>query len=135
EIGHVDLLSMGLEIAPDQCITVSDIRFDVFKPPNPRDLFRKDAVKLGIDAVSVDCNRNKFACRDFDWTRNHLDQGVASHLCNFLRMAVNNSRYQRLLAWKVLVQGTDADAGNFSNPVGARSVIAFFHQNASSRLQ
>jgi hypothetical protein len=134
-IGDVDLISMCLEIAPDQCITLSDIGLDIFEPPNTWDLFRKYAMKLGIDAVSVDCNRNKFARRDLDWPRCHLDQGVARHLRNFLRMAVNDRRYQRLLAREVLVQRTDTDAGHLGNPVGARPVIAFLHQNASSRFQ
>ena len=80
EIGDVNLISMCLEIAPDQCITIPDIGLDIFEPSNSWNLFRKDAMKLGIDAVSVDCNRNKFARRNFDWTRSHLDQGAARHL-------------------------------------------------------
>jgi len=56
EILEVDLISMCLEIAPDQCITISDISLDIFEPPNMWDLFSKDAMKLGIDAVTVDCN-------------------------------------------------------------------------------
>ena len=80
EIGDIDLIAMCLEIASNQCITISDIGLDIFEPSNSWNLFRKDAMKLGIDAVSVDCNRNKFARRDLDWTRSHLDQGVACHL-------------------------------------------------------
>src|SRR5271156_2773604 len=50
-------------------------------------------------------------------------------------MTVNDRRYQRLLAWEVLVERTDTDAGHLGNPVGARPVIAFLDQNASSRFQ
>ena len=56
EIGDIDLISMRLEIASNQCITLSDVSLDIFEPPNTRDLFRKDAMQLGIDAVTVDCN-------------------------------------------------------------------------------
>jgi hypothetical protein len=38
EIGDIYLISMCLEIAPDQCITLSDVSLDVFEPPNTRDL-------------------------------------------------------------------------------------------------
>src|SRR5258708_4140454 len=114
---------MCLEVAPDQCITLSDISLDIFEPPNTWDLFGKDAMKLGIDAVSVDC------------TGRRLDKGVASHLRNFLCMAVNNSRYQRLLAREVLVQRTDTHPRHLGNPIGARFVIPFSDQNASSRFQ
>ena len=134
-ISDLDLISMCLEIASNQCISLALVSLDIFQPPNPRDLFRKDAMKLGIDAVSVDCNRNEFARRDLDWARSHLDQSVASQLRNLLRMAVDNRRDQRLLAREVLVQRTDTDAGHLGNPVGARAVIAFLHQNASSRFQ
>ena len=54
EISNIDLISMSIEIASNQCINVSVDRLDIFEAPNPRDLFSKDAVKLGIDAVSVD---------------------------------------------------------------------------------
>lgn len=134
-IGNIDLISMCLEIASNQCISLSADSVDIFEPPNTWDLFRKDAMKLGIDAVSVDCNRNEFARRDLDWARSHLDQGIASHLRNLLRVALNDSRYQRLLAREVLVQRTDTDPRHLGNPVGARSVVAFFHQNASSCFQ
>ena len=56
EIGDIDLIAMRLQIASNQCITLSDISLDIFEPPNTRDLFRKDAMQLGIDAVTVDCN-------------------------------------------------------------------------------
>ena len=56
EIGDIDLIAMRLQIASNQCITLSDISLDIFEPPNMRDLFRKDAMQLGIDAVTVDCN-------------------------------------------------------------------------------
>ena len=135
EIGDIELISMRLEIASHEYITLSDISLHVFEPPNPGDLFREDAMKLGIDAVSVDCNRNEFACRDLDGMTHELDQGAARHLRNFLHMAVDNSRYQRLLAREVLVQRTDADARNLGNSVGARSNVAFLEQNASSRFQ
>jgi len=103
-IGNINLISMCLEIAANQRIPLSDVGLDIFKPPDTWNLFRKDAMKFGINAVSVDCNRNEFARRDLDRARSYLDQGVASHLRNFLRMAVNNSGYQRFLTREVLVQ-------------------------------
>ena len=56
EIGDIDLISMCLEIASNQCITLPLDSLEIFEPPNTWDLFRKDAMQLGIDAVSVDCN-------------------------------------------------------------------------------
>ena len=134
-IGDIDLVSMCLKIASDQCVTVPLHGIDIFEPPNTWDLFRQYAMELGIDAVSVDRNRNEFARSDLDWSRRHLDQGVASHLRNLLHVAVNNGRYQRFLAWKILVERTDTYARYCSDLIGARSVIAFFDQNASSRFQ
>ena len=40
------------------------------------DLLRKDAMQLGIDAVTVDCNSSEFARRDLDRARSHLDQAL-----------------------------------------------------------
>jgi hypothetical protein len=50
-------------------------RLDIIQPPNTRDLFCKDAMKPGIDAVNVDCDRNEFACLHLDRARSYLDQG------------------------------------------------------------
>ena len=55
-IRYVDLISMCLEIASNQCITLSDIGLDIFEPPDTWDLFRQYRMKLGIDAVGVDRN-------------------------------------------------------------------------------
>ena len=127
EITDIDLIAMRFEIASNQCITLSDISLDIFEPPDTRDLFRKDAMQLGIDAVTVDRKRNELARRGLDRERSCLDQGVASHLRNLFRMAIDNRRYQRLLAREVLVQRPDTDASHLGNPVSARSVIALFH--------
>jgi hypothetical protein len=50
EIGDIYLISMCIEMAPDQCITLSDVSLDVFEPPNTWDLFRKDAMPPGIQS-------------------------------------------------------------------------------------
>ena len=50
-------------------------------------------------------------------------------------MLVDDGRDQGLLAREVLVQGTDTDAGDLGDPVGAGPVIAFVGQNASGRFQ
>jgi len=47
-------------------------RFDILKSPDPRDLFGKDAMKLGIDAVTFDCDRNEFASRHLDRARSYF---------------------------------------------------------------
>ena len=56
EIGNIDLIAMCFEIASNQCITLSNISLDIFEAPDTRDLFRKDAMKLGIHAVTIDCS-------------------------------------------------------------------------------
>src|SRR5262245_2790878 len=118
---------MSVEIASNQCINVSVDRLDTFEPPNTRDLFGKDAMKPGIDAVSVDCDRNEFACRYLDRARSYLDQGVAHQLQHFVGMALTDGSNQRLLAREILVERTNTDACHGSDLVGARSVITFFH--------
>jgi hypothetical protein len=65
-IGNIDLISMCVEIVSNQRVNVSFGSLDIFEPSNTWDLFGKDAMKLGIDAVSVDCGRNEFARRDLD---------------------------------------------------------------------
>jgi hypothetical protein len=50
---------MCFEIAPDQCITVSDVSLDVFEPLNTWDPFRKYAMQLGINPMSLDRNRKR----------------------------------------------------------------------------
>jgi hypothetical protein len=52
-IGNIDLTSMCVEIASNQCVGVSVDSLDIFEPSNTWDLFGEDAMKLGIDAVSV----------------------------------------------------------------------------------
>jgi hypothetical protein len=106
EIGDIYLISMCLEIAPDQCITLSDVSLDVFEPPNTWDLFRKDATQLGINSMSLDRNPNEFARSELN---RRAAQGAPCHLGNLLGMAVNNRCHQRLLAREVRVQRTDAD--------------------------
>src|SRR5277367_1618924 len=78
EIGNIDLIAMRLEIASNQCITLSDISFNIFEPPNPRDLFRKDAMQLGIDAVTIDSSRNEFARRGLEF----VSAGIDGHRVN-----------------------------------------------------
>ena len=56
EIDHIDLIAMRLQITANQRITLADIGLDIFEPPNTRDLFRKDRMQLGVDAVTVYCN-------------------------------------------------------------------------------
>jgi hypothetical protein len=53
-INDIDLISMCLEIALNQRIGFSPDSLDIFEPPNTWDLFGKDAMKLGIDAVRVE---------------------------------------------------------------------------------
>ena len=56
EIGDINLISMCLEIGSNQCITLLLESLDFPEPSNMWDLFRKDAMELGIDAMTVDCN-------------------------------------------------------------------------------
>jgi hypothetical protein len=134
EIGNVDLAAMGFEIAAKKPARVSLDRFDVFEPSGAGDLLGEDAVKLRIDTVSLDRGCDEFARRDVDRARGDLEQGVEDHLRQFLRVALDDGRDQRLLAREVLVERADADAGHGRDLVGARPVVAFLDQNASSRF-
>ena len=127
EIGDIDFIPMSVEIAANECMNIPVNRFDILQSPNSWDLFRKDAMKLGIDAVAFDCDRNELANRPFDRARSHLDQDVMHQLQHFLRMPFTDSSNQSLLAWKILVERADTDACRGSDPVGAGPVIAFFH--------
>jgi hypothetical protein len=66
EISNTDLISMNVEIASNECKNVLVDRLDILESPNSWNLFGKDAMKLGIDAVSLDCDRNEFARRYLD---------------------------------------------------------------------
>ena len=92
-------------------------------------------MKLRIDAVGIDGGRDQFARRDLERARGDLEQGISDHLRQFLRVALDDGRDQRLLAREVLVERTDADAGHGRNFVGARPIVAFLDQNASSRFE
>ena len=69
EIGNVDLATMGLEIVSKKPASVSLDSFDVFEPAGARNLLGQDAVKLRIDAVSVDRGCDEFAHPDLDRAR------------------------------------------------------------------
>jgi hypothetical protein len=97
---------MCLELAPDQVDNLSDVSLDVFEPPNAWDLFRKDAMQLGINPMSLDRNPNEFVRSDLN---RRAAQGAPCHLGNLLGMAVNIRCHQHLLAREVRVQRTDAD--------------------------
>ena len=92
-------------------------------------------MKLGIDAVGVDHNGNEFARRNLDRSRRHFDQRVADHLKHLMHMAVYDSRDQRLLTREVLVERADANPRYGGDLISARPVVAFLHQNASSRIE
>jgi hypothetical protein len=81
EIGKIDLISMRVEIASNECMSVQVDRLDTFKSSKPRYLFGKDAMKLGIDAVSLDCDRKETAYRLLDRARSYFDQGVENPVC------------------------------------------------------
>ncbi|MEY9568888.1 hypothetical protein ABH978_004727 [Bradyrhizobium ottawaense] len=49
-------------------------------------------------------------------------------------MTVDHGGDERFLAWKILVERTDADAGDFGDAVGAGLLKTFADQNASGRL-
>src|SRR5262249_28168115 len=133
-IGDIELIAVCLEIASNERTTLSLDGIEIFEPPNPWDLFRKNAMKPWIDAMCLDGNRNEFACRDLDRPCSHLDQGIARHLRELLRVALDQRGDQRLLVREVLVQLTDTDPSHLGNPVRARAVISLFDQNASSRF-
>src|SRR5262245_41426002 len=118
---------MSVEISSNQRINVLVDRLDTFESPDTWDLFGKDAMKPGIDAVSVDCDRHEFACRYLDRACSDLDQSVAHQLQHFVRMALTDGSNQCLLAREILVERTNTDACHGSDPVGAGPVIAFFH--------
>jgi len=132
EIGNVDLAAMGLEISAKQRASVSHHGVGVLATRDARNFFVEDAVKLGIDAVSVEPGRNEFAHRDLDRARGDPEKGVAANLRQILGVPLNDGRHQRFLAGEVLIERADADAGCCRDSVGARSVIAFLDQNASS---
>lgn len=83
EIVNIDLISMSVEIASNQCIRFLIDCLHIFETPNTWNLFSKDAMKPGIDAVSVDCGRNEFVRRHLDGARSDLGEGVAHQLQHF----------------------------------------------------
>ena len=94
EIGDADLMTMGLEIISKKCASVLH-GIDIFEPPGAWNLFVQDAVKLRIDAVSIDRRHNEFARRDLNGAGGDLEKGLADHLRQFLRVALDDGRDQR----------------------------------------
>lgn len=132
-IGDVDLVAMRLQIGAKKPISVLHGCIDIFEP-GAGDLFVKDAVKLGVDAVSGDGGPDEFARSRFDRERGDPEVRVANHARQFLRMALDDGRDQRFLAREILVERANADAGDGRNPVGARPFVTLLRQNASSRF-
>ena len=132
EIGDVDLAAMSLEIPSKEGAGISHCGVETFEPPGAGNFFVEDAMKLRIDAVSIDPGRNEFAHADLDRARGGLENGAADNLRQVLRVSLNDGRNQCLLAGEVLVERADADAGRGGDPVGARPGEAFLDQNASS---
>src|SRR5579862_4098813 len=95
EIGDIDLISMSVEIAPDKCINVLVDRLDILESPNTWDLFGKDAMKLGIDTVSVDLTETN--------SRAATSTGRAATLTRMLRINSNTS-----CEWRSLTAATSA---------------------------
>jgi hypothetical protein len=85
---------MSLEIASNECMSVQVDRLDTLESPKPWHLFGKHAMKLRIDTVSVDGDRNENAYRLLDWTRSYFNQGVAHRLQYLVRMALTDGSNQ-----------------------------------------
>ena len=99
KVGNVDLTTMGLEIASNKRATASLDSVDILEPPDTGNLLGQDAVKLRVDAVSIDCCHDEFAYPDLDRARRDLEQGVEDDLRQFLCVALNDGRgcWSRLL--------------------------------------
>jgi arsenite methyltransferase len=134
EIGDVDLATMSLEITSKERASAPQYGVDIFEPPGAGNFFVQDAVKLRIDAVSIDPGRNQLAYSDLDRARGDPEKRIAGNFRQFLRVSLDNGRDQCLLAGEVLVERADADAGRGRDLVGARPGVALFDQNASSRF-
>jgi hypothetical protein len=130
-IDNINLISMRIKIASNKRVDVAVDSLCVFEPPGTRNLL-DNTMKLGIDAVGINHDRNELASRDLDRARSYFDQRVPDHLRHLARMAVNDGRHQRFLAREVLVERAYTDTGHGSDLVGTRLVISFFHQNTSS---
>jgi hypothetical protein len=126
---------MSLEIAANKRVGFAVHCFDVLEPSGARDLLDKDAVKFWVNAVGFNHDGNELARRDFERACRHFDHGVAHYLHHFVHVTVDHSRDQRLLAREILVQRTNTHARHGGDLVGARPIVAFFHQNASSRFE
>jgi len=72
EIGDVDLATMSLEITSKERASAPQYGVDIFEPPGAGNFFVQDAVKLRIDAVSIDPGRNQLAYSDLDRARGDL---------------------------------------------------------------
>ena len=77
EIGDVDLAAMSLEIPSKEGAGISHCGVETFEPPGAGNFFVEDAMKLRIDAVSIDPGRNEFAHADLDRARSGLENGAA----------------------------------------------------------
>ena len=133
-IGDVDLAPMRLEMVAKQHAGVADGGVDALEPAGAGNLLVQHAVKFWIDAVGLDSGRHERARRALDRQIGDVAERSARDLEQFLRVALDDGRDQRLLAREILVERADADAGHGGDLVGARPIVALFHQNASGRF-
>src|SRR3546814_2040481 len=98
--------------------------FDLSQPPRARQLLGEHAVEFGIDAVRIDSHGDQPAYGRLDWQRIDLRQRTAYDAHHLLLVAIDDRGYQCVLAWEVLVERADADAGFLGDPVGVGEVVA-----------
>ena len=126
-------MAVVLEIGPKESIGFAIEGSYILKASHARNLLCKDAMQLGVDAMRLDRYGNKPAHRFLNRLRRDLRQRATDDLM-ILIATIDDGGNERLLARKILVKRTDADPGQFSDPVGAGPVETFPDQNASGRF-
>src|SRR5262249_59474541 len=122
QVDGAKLIAVSLKIGPDEDKVFAIEGFDVLEAPGARNLLRKDAMELGIDAMRLDRRGDHPAHRLLDRLRGDLGQRGTDDLHDVLVVTIDDSGNERLLAGVTLVERADADARRFGHAGAAGSV-------------
>src|SRR5690606_31759784 len=134
EVRHAHFIPVLFEIVPEQGQGLAVEGFHVLETPGARNLLRKNAVQLRVDAVCLDRYSNQLAHRLLQWLRSHFSERGSLRLNDFMVVTLDDSGNRTLFDGELLVDRADAHARCCSDAVGAGLLELLCHQNASSRL-
>src|SRR5207342_2714203 len=88
-----------------------------------------------IHGVCRHTHRDQCSQRRLETVTTALDQDLSDRRAPLSAMPTPQFRDDGLLAWKVLIEGCDVDAGALGNPIGRQTTGTLANENVSRGLQ